>query len=172
MKRRRRLQRPLQRGRAGPPRIAGSPLLLGERIDHAHEEHDETSRRDIGSNGSNLLQASNCVGIICNSSRHSRQSKEMHREKRKIDPDKCQPEVQLAESLRSTRIQSFSGTSNTSSVSIGSSFDTYHIDINRRRHRQPRRFHIQPQADLPIRLCVHVGTIVVPLQRLKSNQTC
>ena len=67
-----RRQSPFKSGRTGPPRIVGSLFLAEEGIGHAHEEYDQASRRDIGPDRRNLIQARKGIRIIGNASGHSR----------------------------------------------------------------------------------------------------
>src|SRR4029079_12476126 len=72
-------------------------MLADKRIGETYEEHDQAGCRYVGSNGGNLVQGCKRIWIIGNTSRHSGQAEEMHREESEVHPDKCQPEVELAE---------------------------------------------------------------------------
>src|ERR1051326_8226726 len=64
VERRRRRQRPFQRGRPRTPRIVGRLLLAGEGRAHPDEEEQQAQRRDVGANRRYVVPAGEGVRIV------------------------------------------------------------------------------------------------------------
>src|SRR3954470_2878150 len=100
VERRRRRQRPFERGGACPPWIVCRPLLAHERLGDAEEEHQRAKPRKVGSERGDQVPAGESVGIVGDAPRHAGEPEEVLREEDDVDADKGEPEVQLADRLR------------------------------------------------------------------------
>src|SRR5580704_2821953 len=100
MERRRRRQRPFQRGGARPPWIGGGALLAHEGVDDADEEHQSAQAGDVGANRRDEIPTGERIRIIGEPAWHAGKTEEVLREEGYIDADEGQPEMQLADELR------------------------------------------------------------------------
>src|ERR1700743_3589670 len=77
VERRRRGQRPFQRGGAGAPRIVGSLALAHERFDHAVDEDQHAKAEDVGADRGDQVPAGERIGIVDIAARHAGEAEEM-----------------------------------------------------------------------------------------------
>src|SRR5215813_11472613 len=84
VERRRRRQRPFERGRARAPRIVARPLLAHEGIRHAEEEHQRAECRDERSDRRYVVPAPERIRVVGDAARHAGKSEEVLREEYEV----------------------------------------------------------------------------------------
>ena len=73
--------------------------LSRESFDHGQEKDQNAKARDEGTDGRHIVPARERIGIIGGAARHTRKAKEVLGEKRRINPNKRDPEMQLTKRL-------------------------------------------------------------------------
>ena len=99
VERRRRGQRPFERGRARPPRIVGRAFLAPERNHHAVEEDHDADGRNVGAERGDHVPTVERIRIVNIAARHAGQAEEVLWEEHQVHTHERHPEVQLADPL-------------------------------------------------------------------------
>src|SRR3954469_23064903 len=97
MERRRRGQRPFQRGGTDAPRAVRGLLLADERIDDTVDEDQHREAGNVRADRRHQIPAREGVRVIDIAARHARQAQEVLREEHQVDADEGDPEMRLGD---------------------------------------------------------------------------